>query len=162
METEHHRVIRAMERIKNPIKWRHWHLAPFLDYCQMRMEGSGTVRSSINDLEILYNPAWTATLTDAQLDSVLWHELKMAFSVMAARGDVINMSDLHSIIEILESEHRVKCEDVDKDRCAWCGKGIKRPGEYCLSCCPQCGGPADNGIDRAYPPVPYYCTKCAD
>ena len=29
-----------------------------------------------------------------------------------------------------------------------------------LSVCPNCGGPADNGHDRAYPPNPYWCTKC--
>jgi hypothetical protein len=29
-----------------------------------------------------------------------------------------------------------------------------------LSKCPQCGGVADNGHDRCYPPNPYYCTKC--
>lgn len=26
--------------------------------------------------------------------------------------------------------------------------------------CPSCGGPADNGYDRSYPPEPYACTKC--
>ncbi len=26
--------------------------------------------------------------------------------------------------------------------------------------CPGCGGPADNGHDRCWPPNPYYCTKC--
>ena len=31
-----------------------------------------------------------------------------------------------------------------------------------LSKCPNCGGPADNGHDRCYPPNPYYCTKCED
>ena len=29
-----------------------------------------------------------------------------------------------------------------------------------LSKCPNCGGPADNGHDRCFPPNPYYCTKC--
>lgn len=29
-----------------------------------------------------------------------------------------------------------------------------------LSKCPRCGGEADNGHDRSYPPVPYYCSKC--
>lgn len=29
-----------------------------------------------------------------------------------------------------------------------------------LSTCPRCGGVADNGFDRSYPPVPYICTKC--
>ena len=29
-----------------------------------------------------------------------------------------------------------------------------------LSKCPECGGPADNGWDRDYPPSPYNCTKC--
>lgn len=28
--------------------------------------------------------------------------------------------------------------------------------------CPKCGGPADNGFDRCYPPNPYYCTKCEE
>ena len=27
--------------------------------------------------------------------------------------------------------------------------------------CPRCGGPADNGHDRGFPPNPYLCTKCA-
>lgn len=31
-----------------------------------------------------------------------------------------------------------------------------------LDKCPKCGGPADNGHDRCYPPNPYYCTKCND
>lgn len=29
-----------------------------------------------------------------------------------------------------------------------------------LSVCPQCGGPADNGHDREYPPNPYLCRSC--
>ena len=29
-----------------------------------------------------------------------------------------------------------------------------------LSICPGCGGDADNGHDREYPPNVYYCTKC--
>lgn len=29
-----------------------------------------------------------------------------------------------------------------------------------LSKCPQCGGLADNGHDRCYPPSPYWCSKC--
>lgn len=29
-----------------------------------------------------------------------------------------------------------------------------------MSKCPACGGPADNGHDRCYPPSPYFCTKC--
>lgn len=29
-----------------------------------------------------------------------------------------------------------------------------------LSKCPGCGGPADNGHDRCFPPSPYFCTKC--
>lgn len=30
-----------------------------------------------------------------------------------------------------------------------------------LSKCPRCGGDADNGHDRCYPPIPYLCTVCA-
>jgi len=29
-----------------------------------------------------------------------------------------------------------------------------------IGVCPECGGPADNGHDRCYPPNPYVCTKC--
>ena len=29
-----------------------------------------------------------------------------------------------------------------------------------LNHCPQCGGPADNGHDRSFPPNPYWCSKC--
>ena len=29
-----------------------------------------------------------------------------------------------------------------------------------LNICPNCGGEADNGFDRCYPPNPYYCKKC--
>ena len=29
-----------------------------------------------------------------------------------------------------------------------------------LNICPNCGGEADNGFDRGYPPNPYYCKKC--
>jgi hypothetical protein len=36
------------------------------------------------------------------------------------------------------------------------------PPKVDLSKCPKCGGPADNGHDRCYPPNPYYCTKCND
>lgn len=32
--------------------------------------------------------------------------------------------------------------------------------EPSLDKCPECGGPADNGHDRCYPPNPYCCTKC--
>lgn len=31
-----------------------------------------------------------------------------------------------------------------------------------LSKCPLCGGVADNGHDREYPPNPYVCTKCEE
>lgn len=31
-----------------------------------------------------------------------------------------------------------------------------------LDKCPGCGGYADNGHDREYPPNPYYCTKCTN
>lgn len=30
-----------------------------------------------------------------------------------------------------------------------------------LTRCPRCGGPADNGFDRCFPPNPYSCTKCS-
>jgi len=33
--------------------------------------------------------------------------------------------------------------------------------EVDLSKCPNCGGEADNGYDRSYPPSAYWCTKCA-
>ena len=33
-------------------------------------------------------------------------------------------------------------------------------GEKERNCCPECGGIADNGFDREYPPNPYVCTKC--
>lgn len=29
-----------------------------------------------------------------------------------------------------------------------------------LEWCPMCGGPADNGFDRCFPPNPYACTRC--
>lgn len=29
-----------------------------------------------------------------------------------------------------------------------------------LTKCPKCGGEADNGFDRCFPPNPYNCTKC--
>ena len=29
-----------------------------------------------------------------------------------------------------------------------------------INMCPLCGGPADNGHDREYPPNPYVCTVC--
>jgi hypothetical protein len=28
--------------------------------------------------------------------------------------------------------------------------------------CPGCGGEADNGHDRSWPPVPYRCTTCTE
>lgn len=31
-----------------------------------------------------------------------------------------------------------------------------------LNVCPGCGGEADNGNDRSYPPTPYFCTKCVE
>lgn len=31
-----------------------------------------------------------------------------------------------------------------------------------LTVCPGCGGEADNGFDRCFPPNPYYCKKCHD
>ena len=31
-----------------------------------------------------------------------------------------------------------------------------------LSKCPQCGGEADNGHDRCYPPTAYLCSKCSE
>ena len=32
--------------------------------------------------------------------------------------------------------------------------------ESSIDICPSCGGPADNGFDRGYPPNAYACTKC--
>lgn len=34
--------------------------------------------------------------------------------------------------------------------------------EQDLDTCPGCGGVADNGHDREFPPKPYYCTKCSE
>ena len=34
--------------------------------------------------------------------------------------------------------------------------------EQDLDTCPGCGGVADNGYDREFPPNPYYCTKCTE
>ena len=31
-----------------------------------------------------------------------------------------------------------------------------------VSICPACGGEADNGHDREYPPNPYVCSKCVE
>ena len=31
-----------------------------------------------------------------------------------------------------------------------------------LDTCPGCGGVADNGHDREFPPNPYYCTRCTE
>lgn len=36
----------------------------------------------------------------------------------------------------------------------------KMPPDQDLTKCPNCGGIADNGHDRCFPPNPYYCTKC--
>jgi len=32
--------------------------------------------------------------------------------------------------------------------------------DFDLSRCPRCGGDADQGHDRCYPPNPYVCSKC--
>jgi hypothetical protein len=40
-----------------------------------------------------------------------------------------------------------------------------KPGDILpvdLNICPGCGGEADNGFDRCYPPNPYYCKKCME
>lgn len=29
-----------------------------------------------------------------------------------------------------------------------------------LERCPNCGGVADNGLDRCYPPNAYWCSRC--
>jgi hypothetical protein len=39
-------------------------------------------------------------------------------------------------------------------------KKIMKLQEVDLEKCPACGGYADNGFDRCYPPSPYNCTKC--
>ena len=31
-----------------------------------------------------------------------------------------------------------------------------------LTVCPECGGPADNGFSREFPPLPYVCSKCTE
>ncbi len=36
----------------------------------------------------------------------------------------------------------------------------RAPEDSLLSVCPSCGGDADNGQSRDYPPVPYYCKRC--
>lgn len=33
-------------------------------------------------------------------------------------------------------------------------------GDPDINVCPKCGGYADNGFDRSYPPNPYHCSKC--
>ncbi len=37
----------------------------------------------------------------------------------------------------------------------------KAPEKNEWEVCPTCGGPADNGNDRSFPPNAYECTKCA-
>ena len=44
------------------------------------------------------------------------------------------------------------CDNIDHD-------GFRCP-EPDVTKCPKCGGYADNGFDRCYPPSPYYCSKC--
>ncbi len=34
--------------------------------------------------------------------------------------------------------------------------------EVDLTKCPRCGGEADNGFDRCFPPNPYMCIKCTE
>ena len=41
--------------------------------------------------------------------------------------------------------------------CPTCEGQVLKPD---VTKCPVCGGSADNGHDREYPPNPYVCTKC--
>ena len=48
---------------------------------------------------------------------------------------------------------------VDDGACKEC---YMEQAEQDLDTCPGCGGVADNGHDREFPPNPYYCTKCSE
>ena len=39
---------------------------------------------------------------------------------------------------------------------------FEESASICPECCPNCGGPADNGNDRCVPPNAYNCTKCTE
>ena len=41
-------------------------------------------------------------------------------------------------------------------------EALDKQAEQDLDTCPGCGGVADNGHDREFPPNPYYCTKCTE
>ena len=48
-------------------------------------------------------------------------------------------------------------------KCNNCGRiTLAEQAEQDLDTCPGCGGVADNGHDREFPPNPYYCTKCSE
>ena len=60
---------------------------------------------------------------------------------------------MQDILEKRESKHSDKWSDGP------ISTGGMDPRDD-LSKCPRCGGPADNGHSREYPPSAYWCTKC--
>lgn len=70
------------------------------------------------------------------------------------RAEIIEWRIQDAVRECLNALHL-----IDLTQCKWCGRRTEK-GESCLDCCPNCGGPADNGHDRSFPPSPYFCTKC--
>ena len=52
--------------------------------------------------------------------------------------------------------------DLEPDVLAKLESDLAEQAEQDLDTCPGCGGVADNGHDREFPPNPYYCTRCTE
>lgn len=101
-----------------------------------------------------------------------WHTdqdsgASLTFEEFARIADMLGISDAALRTEV--TQHRINefvamaltaLWQIASGVCRWCGRALEA-GEMCLSCCPKCGGEADNGFDRSWPfPSPYWCTKC--
>jgi hypothetical protein len=71
--------------------------------------------------------------------------------------------DAKAILEELEiTNMNLNCKSVQARLATSWGYVQAEQAEQDLDTCPGCGGVADNGHDREFPPNPYYCTKCTE
>ena len=63
-------------------------------------------------------------------------------------------------IRAIQREYQKAIEPFVKELCRIRSLRPMPPVYFDLSKCPSCGGPADNGHDREFPPNVYACTRC--
>lgn len=74
-------------------------------------------------------------------------------------GDVIQLIDILIESSVVAPDRTQPVAEVGGENGAQASVCSDTPVTPALKC-PKCGGEADNGHDREYPPNPYYCTQC--